>query len=182
MKSTDDSETRYTAVLVINYCRSHPEKKSQNKNKQIWLTTDGWHSRSVTLLFSHRGATDGWWVRTGRGKYWTVTRSHSVFLYRRGLYALTIYPLYSPAFFLVHLRAAFPVLIYFMTMKAALGPIRERRCGRRNRCGGKIAAKQHEAPEWGRTASSHTDGGSSRRHEAWTEGEMTVLDVHWKML
>lgn len=146
--------------------------------------TDVWHSRSGTLLFTHRGATDGWWVRTGRGKYWTVS---SVFLYspsnhRRALYTLTIHSLYSPAFPPVHLRAVFPVLIYFMTKKAALGPIRERRCGRRNRCGGKTAAKQHGAPEWGRTASSRTDGGSSRRHEAWTEGEMTVLDVHGKML
>lgn len=63
--------------------------------------TDGWHSRSGTQLFTHRGATDGWWVRTGRGKYWTVS---SVFLYspsnhRRGLYALTIHSLYSPGSF-----------------------------------------------------------------------------------
>lgn len=119
-----------------------------------------------------------------QGKYGTVTQSHSAFLYSpsnhsRGLYTQTIHPLYSPAFFPVHLWAVFPVLIRVMMMvKDALSPVQERRCGRRNRCEGKIVAKQREALEWGRTASSHTDGGSSRRHEAWTERKMTMIDIH----
>lgn len=41
-----------------------------------------------------------------------------------------------------------------------------RRCGRRSRCEGRSGGGRPEAPGSGRTASSHTGGGSSRRRGA----------------
>lgn len=83
------SETRYTAVLVINYFRRHPEE-SQNKNKQIWLVTlttqtDDTAEASpcwVTVLFSLIGERLTAMIQDWQRKVWdSHTHSHPALLY-----------------------------------------------------------------------------------------------------